>query len=152
MQEPKGEAARWLTQAEYDLRAAQTNADSELYAYACFIAQQAAEKALKAILYAYGARQVLGHSVADLSRQAAKKDKSLEPLTAQAAKLDRFYIPTRYPNGLPGGIPAEVYDRADGDEAIQLARQVVDTVKKSFAAQAKRERRNKEKSDEKKKE
>jgi HEPN domain-containing protein len=134
MKDPKGEAARWLAQAEYDLGAAHTNADSQLFAYACFISQQAAEKAIKAFLYARGARQVLGHSVADLCRQAARFDKQFASLATQAGKLDRLYIPTRYPNGLPGGIPAEEYDREDAKQSEALAHQVVDLVKKLIDA------------------
>ncbi len=130
MNDPKGEAERWLTQAEYDLGAAQTNADNQLFAYACFISQQAAEKAIKAYLYAQGLRQVFGHSVADLCRQAARFNKQFVRLGMDAGKLDRLYIPTRYPNGLPGGIPAEEFNQEDASESMALAHQVIDHVKK----------------------
>ncbi len=129
MKDPKGEAARWLKQAEYDLQAAQYNADGGYHANACFGAQQAAEKALKAFLYGQGERQVIGHSVADLCERAAKKAKRFRKLAEQVNKLDRFYIPTRYPNGLPGGIPAETYDALDSAEALKLARLVFKTVR-----------------------
>lgn len=56
MKDPISEAARWLAQAEYDLGAAHISADNKLYAYACFISQQSAEKAIKAFLYAHGLR------------------------------------------------------------------------------------------------
>jgi HEPN domain-containing protein len=130
MKDPKGEAAKWFAQAEYDLRAAQTNADNALYAYACFIAQQAAEKALKAFLYGQGERPVLGHSVATLCGRAAKSRKEFSALAQKARRLDRFYIPTRYPNGLPDGIPAESYDASDAQDAITLAQEFCNTVKK----------------------
>lgn len=130
MKDPKGEATRWLAQADYDLRAAQSNADSQLYAYACFISQQAAEKAIKAFLYSRGLRQVFGHSVVELCKQAVRFSKEFVSLGLDAGKLDRFYIPTRYPNGLPGGIPAEEFDQVDASESLALAHQVVDLVKK----------------------
>jgi HEPN domain-containing protein len=41
----------------------------EELAAACFHSQQAAEKALKAVLYSQGARVVLGHSVRQLAQQ-----------------------------------------------------------------------------------
>ena len=132
MKDHKGEAARWLAQAEYDLRAAQTNADNALYSYACFIAQQAAEKAFKAFLYAQGARQVTVHSVGALGKQVTKVRKHFAALARRASKLDRLYIPTRYPNGLPDGIPAEEYDEQDATVALNLARQVVDAIKKEL--------------------
>ncbi len=49
------EAKRWLTQAKRDLKAAKDSARNENYEWACFQAQQAAEKTVKALLYAYGA-------------------------------------------------------------------------------------------------
>ena len=39
-----------------------------------------------------------------------------------------FYVPTRYPNGLPDGIPARVYNEKAAREAVELAREVVETV------------------------
>jgi len=130
MKDPKGEAARWLAQAEYDLRAAQENNKSKLYSYACFISQQAGEKALKAFLYGEGEREVLGHSVVVLCKRAAKFQKEFNFLVSHAARLDRFYIPTRYPNGLPGGIPAETYEQQDAESALASAKEILSLVKK----------------------
>lgn len=134
MRDPQGEAARWLAQAEYDLRAAQSNAERQLYSYACFIAQQAAEKALKAFLYAQGEREVLGHAVGELCKRAAKFKRDFTALSRKAQKLDRFYIPTRYPNGLPGGIPAESYDEEDAGLALKLAQEIFEFVKQQLNA------------------
>lgn len=39
--------------------------------------------------------------------------------------LDGYYLPTRYPNSLPGSIPAHVYGRQAAQEAVALARHVV---------------------------
>ena len=44
------------------------------------------------------------------------------------AILDQYYVPTRYPNGLPGGIPSDVYTRTQATEAVEIARQVVAVV------------------------
>jgi HEPN domain-containing protein len=132
MKDPRGEAERWLKQAEYDLRAAEHNADGEYYSVACFNAQQAAEKSLKAFLFAQGERVVLGHSVAELCRRCGEYEKSFADLAGLASKLDRFYIPTRYPNALPGGVPAEVYDEEDATGAIALASKVLAMVSKSL--------------------
>jgi len=51
MKDSAAEAARWLKQAQYDLKAAKYNAEGQFYATACFSAQQSAEKALKAFLF-----------------------------------------------------------------------------------------------------
>jgi len=54
------EAARWLEQARRDLDDAEFAASGSRWNLACFLAQQAAEKALKAYLYACGAEAVWG--------------------------------------------------------------------------------------------
>jgi len=125
MRDPKAEGKRWLEQARLDLDAARTILEQRLWWIACFQAQQAAEKAVKAFLYSSGERLVLGHSVAELVKEASEKDDGFAGLRAQAAALDRFYIPTRYPNGLPGGIPAESYSEEDGKQAIEMAEAVL---------------------------
>lgn len=33
--------------------------------------------------------------------------------------IDRFYIPTRYPNGLPGGVPYKHFTKEDFDKALE---------------------------------
>lgn len=43
--------------------------------------------------------------------------------------LDGYYIPTRYPNGLPDGIPAEVYNEEVAKSAVALAEEAVNYVK-----------------------
>ncbi|OGQ48385.1 MAG: hypothetical protein A3I09_01075 [Deltaproteobacteria bacterium RIFCSPLOWO2_02_FULL_47_10] len=35
-----------------------------------------------------------------------------------AKHLDRFYIPTRYPNGLPGGVPFKHFSKGDFKTAV----------------------------------
>jgi len=50
--------------------------------------------------------------------------------TARASPLDQFYLPTRYPNTLPGGIPAHAFVRPDAERAPELAREVIAVVKR----------------------
>ncbi len=45
-----------------------------------------------------------------------------------AKRLDKLYIPTRYPNGLPDSIPAEVFTEEEACEAIKTARELIKTV------------------------
>jgi len=51
----------------------------------------------------------------------------------QAKKLDKYYIPTRYPNGLPGGIPSRYFDDpVEAEEAMRLAKGVIELVAKKI--------------------
>ena len=52
---------------------------------------------------------------------------------AQAKKLDKYYIPTRYPNGLPGGIPSRYFDDPkEAEEAMQHAKKVIEIVERKI--------------------
>ncbi len=50
--------------------------------------------------------------------------------------LDGYYIPTRYPSGLPDGIPADVYTREAALGAVTLAREAVVWVQQQLDAAA----------------
>lgn len=119
---PETEASRWRRQAEQDLDDGAYALAGDRFHLACFLAQQSAEKALKAVLYARGAETVWGHSVAQLCDDLAELDNRWQELKAKVAFLDRYYIPTRYPNGLPGGIPAEAFRHQDAEEALAAVR------------------------------
>jgi HEPN domain-containing protein len=119
--QPRAEAERWLAQAQSDLDFARVGLREGFFAQACFQCQQAAEKALKAIHYLGGARFVPGHSLVELLGPLVDRDPELSSLRASARRLDQLYIPTRYPNGLPGGVPADVFSREQAAEAIDQA-------------------------------
>ena len=44
--------------------------------------------------------------------------------------LDKHYIPSRYPNGLPDSIPSEVYLKQDALVSINNSEKVLDIVSK----------------------
>jgi HEPN domain-containing protein len=126
--EPLDEGRRWLEQATHDLRWADDLAQRGGYHIACFLAQQVAEKALKAFLYACGEETVLGHSVQRLGSEIAPRDEGLASASRRWAVLDGYYIPTRYPNGLPDSIPALVFGAEAAASAVALAREAVEAV------------------------
>lgn len=71
------EARRWFVQAQADLEIVNLLQSAGYYAAACFHAQQAAEKALKAVLFGQGSRVVWGHSVRELAlrvREALRQE------------------------------------------------------------------------------
>lgn len=126
------EGLRWLEQAEADRIGAQLLFDGGSYHLACFIAQQTAEKALKAFLYSQGEEFVIGHSVEALCRWAAEFDEEFERLRENVAPLDGYYLPTRYPNSLPDSVPARVYTRSVAEEGLRMADQVLHLMRKKL--------------------
>ena len=120
MKAARDEAERWLRQAESDLAFAELGAREGFPAQACFTSQQAAEKALKAVHYHAGARFVPGHSLVVLMEKAVVHAASFAALRDSARQLDppQLYIPSRYPNGLPGGVPAEVFTASQAEDAV----------------------------------
>jgi HEPN domain-containing protein len=123
----QAEALRWRDQAAADLRAAENSTRAGNHEWACFQAQQAAEKALKAVWLANGF-EPWGHSVLKLLEgypDASVRARHLDPLQAAAKALDKLYIPTRYPNGLPDLAPFEVYTDLEAQAAISAARSVL---------------------------
>jgi HEPN domain-containing protein len=119
------EATRWVDQAAEDLDAARVLRDAEKYAQACFYSQQAAEKALKGIGWRCGF-DLWGHSVLELRDDLKEAGAAVGALEDEdLVLLDRFYIPTRYPNGLPHIIPQRGFCRADADAGIAAAEKVL---------------------------
>ena len=124
-----GEALRWLTTAREDLETARVLLANRRYAHACFHAQQAGEKCMKAVWYERDG-DPWGHSANKLIRGTEDLDAELfdrlKDLLEPAAKLDRFYVPTRYPNGLPDLTPDQAYFEEDAREAITLAERLIE--------------------------
>lgn len=118
------EANRWLNQSQSDIDDAIYCATGKRYSIACFLSQQSAEKAVRGFLYSKGAEDVWGHSLADLCEDAMAFELQFDAIKSTAALLDKYYNMTRYPTGLPGGIPAQVFDAEDAGRAISIAQQI----------------------------
>ena len=120
------EAERWVLTAEEDLAAAILLCDARMYAQCCFLAQQSGEKAVKALWNLEDA-DPWGHSIQRLVTDFPGKDSLPDSLIwiERAALLDKFYIPTRYPNGLPDLTPGQVYRLDDAVRGVEAARALV---------------------------
>jgi len=113
-----GRAADWLRQAEADVAHARHALAGGHYEWASFAAQQAAEKAAKAAHAALG-QEAWGHVVTELLEALRPSEAAIDgDLLDRARSLDKLYIPTRYPNALAGGAPADFYTRAEAERAI----------------------------------
>ena len=126
MRDRRAEGERWLRQAEHDLAFGRLALKERFFAQACFIAQQTGEKALKAIAYAQGERVVIGHSLVELVSRLQDRVATLRTRREDAGILDQYYVPTRYPNGLAGGVPFEAFGESQAAGALAAAERFVD--------------------------
>ncbi len=125
--EPLEQARPWLDQAWADLKVAEGLETTAPFA-ACFHAQQAAEKALKAVYVAHGLPFPWTHSVQELLRSAAQEHPELEAFVEGTLLLDSFYTGTRYPSlGLASlEAPEKRYAASHARQAISTARPMVE--------------------------
>ena len=133
----KTEANRWFQQAYYDLQACRWNIKGAFFDTACFLAQQAGEKALKSLLYFQGSRKkaLLTHSLVEMIREAGKKEASFLDLLEDARQLDLHYIPSRYPNGIPSGYPHQFYSEKTAENAFQSAEVIFKAIRSRLVAE-----------------
>ncbi|WP_369573368.1 HEPN domain-containing protein [Acidithiobacillus sp. IBUN Pt1247-S3] len=117
-------ARQWFDVSFSDLRAAVAMRDAGIYNSACFMAQQAVEKAMKGTLIATGIDPARTHSIELLSKQLGEGNESLSALSPE--RLDRHYIAPRSPEALTEGSSiSKSYKIEDADDAIRVAHGVV---------------------------
>ncbi|MEM2740039.1 MAG: HEPN domain-containing protein [Candidatus Bathyarchaeia archaeon] len=114
----------WIRQAQRDLENAKYEIEGGFYEWACFLSQQAAEKALKAVYQRLGC-EAFGHSVLRLDSNLPRAYKADERFREMAMELDKSYIPTRHPNAIPEGAPFEFYTRGEAERLISYAEEIV---------------------------
>lgn len=103
----------WLNRARSNL--ARATADINLpdvyLEDLCFDAQQAAEKAIKALLLSRGIAFPFVHDLAELVTVLQRNGQAVPPTIAEVARLTRFAVETRYPS-LTEAVTQEDYNRA----------------------------------------
>lgn len=114
----------WFEQAKRDLELSRTAKNGGWHEWACFAAQQAGEKAIKA-LFDYLAGEGCGHSLTKLLEDLPHELAAPSEIQRAAQQLDRLYIPTRYPNGFDAGKPGDYFNKDDSDAAIDQAQRVL---------------------------
>ncbi len=117
----------WFRQAEADLEHAESSARDGDYEWSCFAAQQAAEKAVKALYYSLHG-DPWGHSLLAMLRGLPPEiiESPQAGLIDAAKALDKHYIQTRYPNGFDAGAPTDYYTERDSREAIEHAKSILE--------------------------
>lgn len=117
---PPDDPREWLNRAQSNLALAKIPLQGDLYREdLCFNAQQAAEKAIKAVCIAHNIRYPLVHDLAALVTLLMNNAIPVPDNVRESAKLTRFAIATRYPQIL-SPVSDEEYRRS-----LTIARNVV---------------------------
>lgn len=87
------ESKKWLEQAKSDLKAAQNSFKTKNFDWACFQAQQAAEKSLKALILRRQGKLIKTHDLVFLGAEVDLPDNFKEA----CKELTLIYIHVRYP-------------------------------------------------------
>lgn len=128
----KTEYDRWLAQSTDTLKAARDDFLAQNHNWACFKAQQAAEYAVKGLLWGLGL-SAFGHSILKLLTELKEEAQiAVEPVAHCARVLDRHYIAPRYPDAYPEGSPHEYYDAQTTEEALAVAEELLSFVESEW--------------------
>jgi len=123
----------WFEEALDDYATAEDLFRLKRYSKVCYFCHQACEKILKALMIKKLKRYDPIHSVAELLRRLSTVLNVPEDLITKGEKLDRYYIPTQYPNAWPWGAPYKHYNEDDAKEALSYAKEVIDKEVIDFA-------------------
>lgn len=118
-------APDWIEQAAQDLDHAEECVRLGRHEWACFAAQQGAEKAVKA-LHLHLGQEAWGHVIVTLLTDLPQGIDVPADLVERGRVLDNFYIPTRYPDSHPEGSPSSHYGPLQSTEAVAHARSIVE--------------------------
>lgn len=113
----------WIDEAEGDLEHARNDMSTGFYNWACFSAQQSAEKAAKAVFQKIG-NEAWGHSVADLLQELSKIHPVPDELINGALELDKVYMLARYPDTHPSGSPRKRFIPEEAKRLIGHAEKI----------------------------
>ena len=119
------EVIKWMNKAQDDLLWTEANLREKIYYGACFTAQQAAEKALKAYLIFRGKTPRKIHDLGALVEECVLLDKEFESLKEIVLPLTDYSVQVRYPDI---GDFIE-YDETKATDALLRAKNVLEFVK-----------------------
>ena len=103
-----------------------------LHNQVCFHSQQSVEKAIKGLIAHLGKTTPRSHRIVDLV--GLLDPNPLGELSLAAQLMDRFYIPTRYPDAIPGTLSEGLPNAADAQESLVIARQVLAKIKTALSS------------------
>ncbi len=127
-------AERWLSFSDEDFRMAELALEEELWNQVCFHSHQSAEKSLKAVVAERGGNNPRTHNLTDLMSLLGGRIR--EDLEDELRYLEGFYIPTRYPDTVPGSLPEGLPEEEDARIAFAAARKVSRVVREILGCES----------------
>jgi HEPN domain-containing protein len=121
----------WWEQALRDLQHARHSLASGDHEWSAFACQQAAEKALKAVVLSHSG-EPWGHSLTNLVEALPPAATAPAHVLDAAKRLDKHYIPSRYPNGFDAGFPGRLYTKGEAEGAIADAGEIVEFCRRNL--------------------
>lgn len=120
-----GEAKKWLNMAEEDLLWAKASLREAIWRGACFAAQQAAEKSLKAYLLAQGKSSPKIHDLVSLNDSCKNINADFENIRELCNFISPYYLSSRYPDIAE----FEEYSSEMANVVVQKAEEIIEFIK-----------------------
>lgn len=115
----------WFAKSKQDLETGQLLLrEGGYFDTICYFAHQAVEKTLKGFLIANNVKPDKIHNLIKLASEVEKILPELNSFQNEAAALNDYYIPAKY----PVDIPAE-YSKTDASNALGMAEEITDFIR-----------------------
>jgi HEPN domain-containing protein/predicted nucleotidyltransferase len=128
----------WLSQSDFDIKAAQISFENRLYEWVCYQSIQSVEKCFKAIIVHAGYRPPKTHKLGILISMSNKANKFFQYVKlSKFRKIEAYTFISRYPFVIPGQnvTPHELIDREDAETCLQIATDIHQKVTEFLSTQ-----------------
>jgi HEPN domain-containing protein len=118
----------WMAQAESDFQVAKRLHSSEDYKWCCFVCQQSAGKAVKALIESKNGKAKV-HSISKMLKALGVDD---HQILIAARRLEHHYTQPRYPNGFEEGYPRQYYGIEEAEQALSDVELIIQYCRKNL--------------------
>lgn len=119
----------WIYFAGEDLKSGEILMKEGLFNKVCFLSQQCIEKSLKAFMITKIGDFKKTHKTIELLAGCSVEDKEFENFEEDCLKIDRYYLPTRYPDAIIGSLPEGLPSKENARDALDIAHKIFTFVK-----------------------
>ena len=130
-------AQDWLNQSIAFFQDAKNNNKLKSYYLCCFLCQQSAEFAIKA-LCEHKKLRCWGHELISIQSilESAGKIRIPQKIKNAAAVLSKYYISARYPDAYTSGSPYQLFTAFESEQALKFAEEVIKFVQTQISGKS----------------